>query len=484
MCSIPRLKEVMREILPELLYAALALIVTWLTFWWWKNNRQLPPGPWGLPLLGYVPFIKTPHLDYCRLAAQYGDVFSFRTVGSQLFVILNSSKAIKEVLVNRADEFNNRLPKNNLLNWLSDGQGIAQEVGEVWSEHRKFFLQTAKSLGFGKMEVEGRIHDEVRRMLTDMRSESKNQCVRLSDHVSYVANSTISHVLFNRSFKKDETFKKHVSNMDKFIATFNGYPNLLVGIPFEIFFAWFTNANQRRVELRKFSDSMVAERIRVRDSDNPEGFVDCFLNQREDLIKKGHKDGGTFTISRLEATAWNMYFAFESTGCTAVGLLLELSKHSSVQQMIQSELDSVVGRERLPSWGDRSNMPYLDACMQELYRVASQFPLTAIYSNTKETTIKGFRIPVHSAIVANLHSINQDPEIFPQPEKFEPNRFLDSSGKRIKVEGPYPFGLGKRTCIAESLAQMEVFIIITSVVQSFIMQPGDNDGTVRLIPRE
>ncbi|KAG8171679.1 hypothetical protein JTE90_012564, partial [Oedothorax gibbosus] len=42
----------------------------------------------------------------------------------------------------------------------------------------------------------------------------------------------------------------------------------------------------------------------------------------------------------------------------------------------------------------------------------------------------------------------------------------------------------KRTCIAESLAQMEVFIIITSVVQSFIMQPGDNDGTVRLIPRE
>ncbi|KAG8182236.1 hypothetical protein JTE90_024169 [Oedothorax gibbosus] len=432
----------------------------------------------------YVPFIKTPHLDYARLGAKFGDVFSFRTVGGQLFVILTGTKVIKEVLVNRADEFIGRLPVNNFLYWITDGLGIVQEEGDVWDEHRKFFLQTAKSFGFGKMEVEGRIHDEVRRMLTDIRSEAKNSCVRLSEHVAFVTHSTLSHVLFNKEFKKDDTFRKHVSDMDKFIETFKGYINLLVGKPFDIFFSLFTSLPKDRARLRKFTDAMVEERRRTRDPDNPENYVDSFLNQRDELIKKGHKDGGTFTNIRLEATAWNMYFGFESTGGTAVGLLLELSHHPSVQQRIQSELDSVVGRERLPSWMDRPSLPYLDASVQELYRVTTLFPITTIYSNFKETTINGFRIPERSAIVANIWSMHMDPEVFPQPEKFDPNRFLDSSGKRIKVDGPYPFGLGKRSCIAESLAQMEVFIIVSSVVQSFTMQPGDKEDTLRLIPRE
>lgn len=62
---------------------------------------------------------------------------------------------------------------------------------------------------------------------------------------------------------------------------------------------------------------------------------------------------------------------------------------------------------------------------------------------SEETTINGYRIPKRSIIFADLASIHFDPKEFPNPQKFEPKRFLDEEGRRIKKEGPYPFGVGE-----------------------------------------
>lgn len=110
--------------------------------------------------------------------------------------------------------------------------GITQEEGDVWSEHRKFFLQTGKNFGFGKLELEEKIHDEVRQMLVDIRQDGPNP-IRLSLHVAYATNSIISQFLFDKKFKKDETFAQNVSDMVKIINTFVGCRNVLVGYAFE-----------------------------------------------------------------------------------------------------------------------------------------------------------------------------------------------------------------------------------------------------------
>lgn len=63
--------------------------------------------------------------------------------------------------------------------------------------------------------------------------------------------------------------------------------------------------------------------------------------------------------------------------------------------------------------------------------------------STEELEINGYCIPKRSALVYNIGSIHFDPEIYPNPEKFDPERFLDASGKRLKTDGPVPFGVGK-----------------------------------------
>ncbi|XP_035228878.1 cytochrome P450 2U1-like, partial [Stegodyphus dumicola] len=100
-----------------------------------------------------------------------------------------------------------------------------------------------------------------------------------------------------------------------------------------------------------------------------------------------------------------------------------------------------------------------------------------------ETNINGYRIPRRSILIVNLYTINNDPDIFPDPKRFDPKRFLGENNKKLKLVGPYPFGIGKRSCIGESLAQMEVFLIIASLLQNFTLLPGDGNGTLRAIPR-
>ncbi|GIY60314.1 cytochrome P450 18a1 [Caerostris darwini] len=128
-----------------LLVSALVLVLTWLIFDWWNQNRKLPPGPWGWPIVGYYPYLTTTHLDFTKLSKKYGNVFSFRTIGGRLIIILNGIKTIKEVLVNRADEFDGRPHGNTIVAWMGKGLGITQEEGQPWSEHRKFFCRQPRT---------------------------------------------------------------------------------------------------------------------------------------------------------------------------------------------------------------------------------------------------------------------------------------------------------------------------------------------------
>ncbi|GBN61637.1 Cytochrome P450 2C39, partial [Araneus ventricosus] len=427
-----------------LLISAFALVLTWLALEWWRKNSKLPPGPWGLPILGYWPFISKTHTQFFEMSKKYGNVFCFRTVGGRLITILSGHKTIKEVLVNRAEEFIGRPHGMNIVSWISDGIGISQEEGQPWSEQRKFFMQTSKNFGFGKQEFEQQIQDEIKILLQELR-KFDGKPSDLCFHLAYTFNSIISKVLFNRKFDKDVTFKRNLSSMNEMIHLFTGAVHMLIGMPFYFFLRIFGNKEipKGKKDVLKFVDKVVDEITQNYDPSHPKCYVDAYLQQQDELRKKGRLRESSFTEYRLKANAFNLFFeGTESVTSTIGSLLVELSKHPDVQKKVQEELDSVVGRERLPSWTDKQNLPYLDATIQELYRKAALFLVLTMYSNFKETTIEGYRIPKRSIITANLYSIHFDPKLFPNPEKFDPGRFLNSEGKRIKVEGgPYLFGL-------------------------------------------
>ncbi|GFQ84222.1 cytochrome P450 2A10 [Trichonephila clavata] len=179
--------------------------------------------------------------------------------------------------------------------------------------------------------------------------------------------------------------------MKQIVEIFTGVRHMLIGFPFDFVVSL---PGQRRFQkgrdaIRKFTDSIVDELTKNFDPHHVNNYVDAYLQHKNELEKKGKPSSFMFPLlfslileARLKANALNLFFeGTESTGSTTTSLLIELSKHPDVQKKIQEELDTVVGRERLPSWIDRPNLPYLDATIQELYRVAALFLVTTMYSN-------------------------------------------------------------------------------------------------------
>lgn len=88
--------------------------------------------------------------------------------------------------------------------------------------------------------------------------------------------------------------------------------------------------------------------------------------------------------------------------------------------------------------------------------------------------LQGYTIPKGSVIVPNLWSVHRDPNIWEKPDEFQPSRFLDEKGQLIKKEAFIPFGMGKRVCMGEQLAKMELFLIFASLMQSFTFLYPEN----------
>ncbi|KAG8013628.1 Cytochrome P450 1B1 [Nibea albiflora] len=125
-----------------------------------------------------------------------------------------------------------------------------------------------------------------------------------------------------------------------------------------------------------------------------------------------------------------------------------------------SDLIGAVGRDRLPSVDDRSNLAYLDAFIYETMRFTSFVPMTIPHSTTSEVTIEGLRIPKDTVVFINQWSINHDPLMWKDPHIFDPSRFLDEKGSLDKdlTNNVMIFSAGKRRCIGNQIAKVEIFL--------------------------
>ncbi|KAI0274193.1 cytochrome P450 [Russula aff. rugulosa BPL654] len=175
----------------------------------------------------------------------------------------------------------------------------------------------------------------------------------------------------------------------------------------------------------------------------------------------------------------SMYIAgLDSTVSSMSSLFLALVLFPHVQRRAQAELDVVVGRDRLPTFDDRPRLPYIEALCKELMRWNMVTPIGLPHSSTTDDVYKGFFIPKGSIVVANAWAILHDPETYPDPEEFKPERFLNEDGSvREDPTLSLVFGVGKRICPGRHLVDSTVFIVTSSVLSVFnVTKAKDKNG--------
>ncbi|XP_069316147.1 cytochrome P450 2C20-like isoform X2 [Eulemur rufifrons] len=381
-----------------------------LFLWRQSSGRgKLPPGPTPLPIIGNILQIdvKNKNKSFSHFSQVYGPVFTVY-FGMKPVVVLHGYETVKEALIDHGEEFSGRglFP---LAERTSKGFGIIFSNGSRWKEIRRFTLMTLRNFGMGKRSIEERVQEEAHCLVEELRKTKASSCDPTFILSCAPCNVICSIVFQSRFDYKDQNFLTLMERFNKIIKM-----------------------------------------------------------QSSPWILEKHNSQSEFTMENLLSTVFDVFVAGTETTSTTLryGLLL-LLKHPEVTAKVQEEIDRVIGRHRSPCMQDRSHMPYTDAVLHEIQRYIDLVPNNLPHAVTRDIKFRNYLIPKGTTILTSLTSVLHDDKEFPNPEKFDPGHFLDESGNFKKSNFFMPFSTGKRICVGEGLARMELFLFLTSILQNF-----------------
>ncbi|KIK66031.1 hypothetical protein GYMLUDRAFT_158739 [Collybiopsis luxurians FD-317 M1] len=175
------------------------------------------------------------------------------------------------------------------------------------------------------------------------------------------------------------------------------------------------------------------------------------------------------------------------TGSSISSFLLAMVMHPDVQVRGQEEIDSVIGGDRLPTFEDRQSLPYVESIYREVMRLYPPLPLGVSHATTEDDVYRGYHIPQGCIVISNIWAMNRDPEIYPEPDKFSPERYFDSpDGPFRNISDISAFGFGRRrVCPGRYMADNTVWLTIASVLATLtISKAKDEKGSSIEIPGE
>ncbi|KAG3264448.1 cytochrome P450 2C18-like, transcript variant X1 [Ictidomys tridecemlineatus] len=385
-----------------------------------SGGRKLPPGPTPLPILGNILQIDAKNIgrSLSNLSKVYGPVFTLY-LGKKPTVVLHGYEAVKEALIDRGEEFSGR-GSFPVVDRTSTGLGIILSNGNRWKEMRRFSVSTLRSFGMGKRNIEKCVQEEARCLVEELRKTKCSPC----DPTLYLGcapcNVICSIVFHNRFDYKDQHLLSFLEKFDE--------------------------------NLKILSSPWIQEKY----NQETEFTTEALITTVNDLF-----GAGTETVSST----------------LKYGILL-LLKYPEITAKVQEEIDHVIGRHRSPCMQDKSHMPYTEAVVHEIQRYIDLLPTSGPRATTCDIKFRNYFIPKGTTIIVSLTSVLHDSKEFPNPEKFDPGHFLDESGKFKKsdyfLSGKFkksdyfmPFSTGKRMCAGESLARMELFLFVTTILQNF-----------------
>ncbi|KAK6447166.1 hypothetical protein FP744_10003416 [Trichoderma asperellum] len=434
-----------------------------------RRPADFPPGPPTLPILGNIHQLPKSqgHLQFQKWAQEYGPVYSL-ILGTQVLIVLSNDVAIKELLDKRGGIHSDRLE---------------MYIGQTLCSGGYRFLMLFRRLGHQLLNVQSSKAYVPYQIL-----ESKQLLREILDRPDLIleslrrySNSLSTHMIYGwRTVRHDDPrllqVFKGFNDVGKITQT--GTSAFLDFFPILRWLPEFLTPMKRQAkELHKKEMDMYLNLwLEAKQSYKSGTYKDCIcvsLAQQQD--KNGFTDEQAAYVagSFLEAGS-------DTTSSTLYGFIQAMILFPEVQRKAQAEIDRVIGPDRLPTLDDEDNLPYIRGCVKESLRWMPTALLAGVpHASNREDQYMGYRIPAGAGLVNNVYTIHMDPQRYPDPRAFKPERFegdMASAADSALNPDPskrdhYVFGSGRRICLGIHVAERSLFIAISRMLWAFDFLP-------------
>ncbi|KAF1975719.1 cytochrome P450 76C3 [Bimuria novae-zelandiae CBS 107.79] len=464
------------------------LLVAASVLYYTRTSTRIPkgykpaPGPKGLPLIGNAHQLRAhPHRQITSWARTYGEIYKIR-LGWNDWYMLCSPDAVKEIMDRQSKDSSSRAPLPVASQALSGGlRFLFMEYGPEWRKLRAIshrLLTPGVSATFKPSQ-----EWEARLMLEEVLRGAGEREGRGSE-VAYkaVRRYTVSVIMTS-------TYGRRIAEWDcgevkEIYGIMNDFSNVAAPgtyladtLPFlgklPPSLQWWRKPLKplfdRQANLWMSLFSSLKTQMETKQA--PE----CFVKQ---LIESNYEKQG---ISELQAAflAGSLIEAGSETTSAAVNsAILYLSAYPEVQHKAWEELDRVVGKERSPTYDDEENLPYIRAIVKETMRIRPVTNIGSPHYTTAPIVYKDVFIPANSIVALEQYPIHYDPALFPDPTRFNPERYLAFpeksgfyAGGSAASRDHWNFGAGRRICSGLHLAENSMFIVLAKLLWAFDIRP-------------
>ncbi|XP_073150345.1 cytochrome P450 71AU50-like [Henckelia pumila] len=434
-----------------------------------KKKKKQPPSPNGLPILGHLHLIgKNPHQDLNRLSQKHGPIMYIR-FGSVPTYVLSSPAGAELILKTHDAVFASRPPHEASKYICHEQRNITfGRYGPYWRDMRK--LCTLELLSGHKIsQFQAMRKSEIGLFVLSLKeSAEKHETVDVSKRVAGLSADMVCLMVFGRKYEDkdfDENgFKAVVTETLELGAVLN------LGEYFPVLGLLDVQGLTRRMKrLGKIFDVFLEKIIddhveKKQEKKQTLDFVDTMMG-----IMASGKAGFEFDRRHVKAVLVDMIVAGMDTSATVIEWAMsELIRHPQVMKKLQKELETVVGLDHMVEESHLESLGYLEMVVKETMRIHPVAPLLLPHESMEDCVIDGYHIPKNSRVIVNTYAIGRDPKVWPNPEKFSPDRFLDNNvdmkGRDFRL---LPFGSGRRGCPGMQLGLIVVRLVIAQLVHCF-----------------
>jgi len=466
----------------SVLNLAAFLGVTAIVIAWLGHDRRLDtiPGPKGYPLIGvgYQLPPKAPAV-FRSWAKEYGDVFKIR-VGWYNWVVINTPEAIREILEKQALVTSSKAPSPMGHDIVTGGNRMpTMPYGPHWRALRSVVRQIT-TVPITATFVPSQ-EFETKQLLFDLATDNENQR-NFYQHMRRYAFSIIMTNTFGTRVKnwdhpdaqdavRSQAILRRTSRPGAFLV--DELPPL-TSLP-----KWLQPGQKEAKEAAKeVLDIKMGLWRRLEKQVTSGKAPHCYAREIYESKESWYAQG--LTEEHLAWISGGLVEAgFETTAATLNSLVLHLAANQRVQNEAQEELMRIVGPNRLPTFADMQNLPYVRACVKEMLRMNPILAPGIRHFAGEDVVYKGHVIPKGTVLLANTAFLHYDPERFESPFEFMPERYLDHtlySSEYAAMSDPYKrdhftFSTGRRTCPGARLAENSLNIALAGMIWAFEIRP-------------